>query len=25
LDYQTPHEVYEQGCFPVRENDKQIA
>ncbi len=25
LDYQTPHEVYEPGCFPVGENDKQIA
>lgn len=25
LDYQTPNEVYEQGCFPVRESDKQIA
>jgi len=25
LDYQTPNEVYEQGCFPERESDKQIA
>ena len=25
LDYQTPDEVYESGCFPVRENDIQVA
>jgi len=25
LDYQTPDEVYESGCFPVRENDTQVA
>jgi putative transposase len=25
LDYQTPNEVYEQGCFPIREKDIQVA
>jgi putative transposase len=25
LDYQTPDEVYESGCFPVRVNDTQVA
>lgn len=25
LDYQRPNEVYEQGCFPVREKDIQVA
>jgi putative transposase len=25
LDYQTPDEVYEAGCFPDREIDNQVA
>ncbi|MHC1692489.1 MAG: transposase [Sphaerochaetaceae bacterium] len=25
LGYQTPDEVYESGCFPIRENDIQVA
>ncbi|MFA5546696.1 MAG: integrase core domain-containing protein [Sphaerochaetaceae bacterium] len=25
LGYQTPNEVYEQGCFPIGEKDIQVA